>query len=144
MSYDNMPYIDTVAIRDVLRLEFPLTSDVPIFDEFPSDEEIVRYGLYVSAVYTTSRTPYQLGVHNGGSIYTALDQFNVVFVSFQTDPKKERVNAAIAGLVTYKLPTTDIAFLDGYFERDFVQNLEYKTQLEKYNYTFQLKRLEFQ
>lgn len=133
----NQPLITTTQIIKALQVSIPKLWNIPIYDDFPSDSDVVRFGVYVSDVHTVERNPYQLGVTAGGAIYTAIDQFGVTYVSFQDDPYNVQVNAIIANLVY-------AAIMEGYHERDFSQELFYGMQAEKHTWTFQLKRLEFQ
>lgn len=137
----NAPLIDTQAIIDALFLTIPKSWNIPIFGDFPSDNEIVRYGIYVSDVHTVERSVNQLGVQYCGSIYNAVDSFNVTYISYQDDPYNTQVNAIIANLVTDSVD--GVQLMDGYFERTFTQDLIYGPQAERHVWTFQMKRLEF-
>lgn len=137
----NAPLIETQEIIDALFLTIPKSWNIPIFGEFPSDNEIVRYGIYVSDVHTTERSVNQLGVQYCGSIYNAIDSFNVTYISYQDDPYNSQVNAIIANLVTDSVD--GVQLMDGYFERTFNQDLIYGPQAERHIWTFQMKRLEF-
>ena len=137
----NAPLITTSDITASLKLTVPTSWNVPIYDDFPSDTDIVRYGIYVSDVHTIERSVNQLGIQYCGAIYNAIDQFGVNYISFQDDPYNVQVNAIIANLVTVKIDGT--ALMDGYFSRTFSQNLVYGTQAERHIWTFQMTRLEF-
>ena len=82
----NAPLITTKEIIDVLRLTIPSKWNVPIYDDFPSDSDVVRYGVYVSDVHTVERSVNQLAITYCGYIYNAVDQFSVTYISFQDDP----------------------------------------------------------
>ena len=139
----NAPTVDTAQIIDVLKRDIPNNSNIPIYDDFPSDSEVVRYGIYVSDVHTVSRNPHQLSVNYCGAIYHAFDEFNVTYISYQDDPYNLQVNAIIANLVT-ALKDDGQQLFDGYFQRDFDQVRTYgPTQAEKHTWTFSLLRLEF-
>lgn len=141
----NSQYITSTEIVDALKLQIKtLRLKVPVYDEYPSDNTIIRYGLYVGNLYTSDRTPYQLALNLGGNIYYAVDQVIIVFISFQTDPNKAVIKRLVDDLVTYQVPTTGLEMMNGYFERDYAQSLEYGPQRERYTWTFSLKRLEFQ
>jgi hypothetical protein len=130
----------TAAILQVI----PKSWKIEVFDDFPSDDDIVRYGIYVSDIHTIERTPYRLAVNLGGNIYVATDQVKIVYVSFQDDTHQVDVNDYISGLVDYTMTGASQQLFDGYHERDFTQELYYGVQSEKHTWTFQLKRLEFQ
>jgi len=139
----NAPTVNETQIVDVLKRDIPSDWNIPIYVDFPSDSEVVRYGIYVSDVHTVERNPHQLGIQYCGSIYHAFDEFNVTYISYQDDPYNIQVNAIIANLVTaYKDDGQQL--FDGYFERDFDQVRTYgPTQAEKHTWTFRLLRMEF-
>lgn len=139
----NAPTVNETQIIDVLQRDIPSDWNIPIYSDFPSDSEVVRYGIYVSDVHTVSRNPHQLGIQYCGSIYHAYDEFNITYISYQDDPYNIQVNAIIANLVTaYKDDGQQL--FDGYFERDFDQVRTYgPTQAEKHTWTFRLLRMEF-
>lgn len=140
----NDPYITQAQVTKMLQFYIPKSWNVPIFTEFASDTDIVRYGLYVSNIVTVNRIPNQLGVTTGSNIYNATDTFYIAYISFQQDPNINRVRDMVNNLVTENYPGTNVPFLDGYFERNYAEDLNYGTQRERYTWTFELTRLEFQ
>lgn len=142
----NDPYITGDEVYHMVKYYMPRDWDVPVFSntEFSSDTDIVRYGIYISNVVTTSRVPNQLGVTPGSSIYNATDEFYIAYISFQQDPNINRVRDIINDLVTENYPGTDTPFMNGYWERSYNEVLNYGTQRERYTWTFKLTRLEFQ
>ena len=139
----NAPTVNETQISDVLRRDIPKAWNIPIYSDFPSDSEVVRYGIYVSDVHTVSRNPHQLAIQYCGAIYHAFDEFNITYISYQDDPYNTAVNAIIANLVTAVKDDGQQLF-DGYFERDFDQVRSYgPTQAEKHTWTFSLLRMEF-
>ena len=139
----NAPTVNTTQIIDVLKRDIPRTWNVPIYDDFPSEDEKVRYGIYVSDVHTNSRNPHQLAIQYCGAIYHAFDVFDVTYISYQDDPYNLDVNAIIANLVV-ALKDDGEQLMEGYFERNFNQVRTYgPTQAEKHVWTFELTRLEF-
>jgi hypothetical protein len=139
----NAPTVNTQQIIDVLKRDIPSDWNVPIYDEYPSDQEVVRYGIYVSDVHTVERNPHQLGIQYCATIYHAYDQFTVAYISYQDDPFNIQLNAIIANLVT-AIKDDGKQLFDGYFERNFDQVLTYgPTQAERHNWTFRLLRMEF-
>lgn len=140
----NDPYITQAQVTKMLQFYIPKSWNVPIFTEFASDTDIVRYGLYVSNIVTVNRIPNQLGVTTGSNIYNATDTFYIAYISFQTDPNINKVRDMVNNLVTDNYPGTQVPFLDGYFERNYAEDLNYGTQRERYTWTFELTRLEFQ
>jgi len=139
----NAPTVDSQQIIDVLKRDIPKQWNIPIYDDFPSNSEVVRYGIYVSDVHTVSRNPHQLAVQYCGAIYHAFDEFNVTYISYQDDPYNLQVNAIIGNLVT-AVKDDGVQLMDGYFERNFDQVRTYgPTQAEKHTWTFSLVRMEF-
>ena len=142
VSVLNAPLITTKEVIDALRLTIPNSWNVPIYDDFPSDSDVVRYGVYVSDVHTVERSVNQLAVNYCGYIYNAVDQFSVTYISFQDDPYNIQLNAIIANLVTDEVD--GVQLMDGYFQRTFTQDLVYgPTQAERHTWTFQMTRMEF-
>jgi hypothetical protein len=139
----NQPYTTQDQIIAVVRRDIPTAWNIPVFEDFPSQTEKVRYGVYVSDVHQDDRNPHQLGVQYGGSIYHAYDTFSVSYISYQEDPYNQSVNAIIANLVI-ALKDDGQQLFDGYFERNFTQVRTYgPTQAERHDWTFRVLRLEF-
>jgi hypothetical protein len=139
----NAPTVTETQISNVLRRDIPKAWNIPIYSDFPSDSEVVRYGIYVSDVHTVSRNPHQLAIQYCGAIYHAYDEFGITYISYQDDPYNTAVNAIIANLVTAVKDDGEQLF-DGYFQRDFEQVRSYgPTQAEKHTWTFSLLRMEF-
>ena len=138
----NAPLITTNEIIEALRLTIPTQWNIPIYDDFPSVADVVRYGIYVSDVHTVSRSVNQLGITYCSNMYNAVDQFGVTYISFQDDPYNIQVNAIIANLTVDQI--NGIPLFDGYFSVTFEQDLVYgPTQAERHDWTFQMTRLEF-
>lgn len=139
----NQPYVNGTEIINVLKRDIPKAWNIPIYDDYPSEADVVRYGIYVSDVHLDERNPHQLGVQYCASIYHAYDVFNITYISYQDDPYNTAVNAIIANLVT-ALKDDGQQLFDGYFERDFSQERTYgPTQAERHTWTFRLLRMEF-
>lgn len=133
-----LPLINKNSIINVLRATIPtVTPRIEISDEYPSDDTIVRYGIFVDDVSTTDKTPYQLGVQYGGSIYTVTDTFGVLYVGIQNDIRTDSICNAIQNL------SSNLTLINGYHEIDFTQDMVIGNRSEKRTYTFTLKRLEF-
>ena len=138
----NAPYVVSQEIIDALKVTLPSKWNIPVYDEYPSETDKVRFGLYVTEVYTAERNINQLGIQYCGAYYNAIDTFNVIYVSFQQDPYELQVNEVIANLVTLKVGNTPL--FDGYFARTFTQDLSYgPTRAAIHTWTFRLTRLEF-
>lgn len=143
MAILNAPLVTSEDIIAVIRRDVPTSWNIPVYDDFPSEAEAVRYGIYVSDVHTTERNPHQLGIQYCATIYHAYDEFNVTYISYQDDPYNVDVNAIIANLVV-ALKNNGQQLFDGYFQRDFTQVRTYgPTQAERHTWTFRLLRLEF-
>ena len=139
----NEPTVTETQISNVLRRDIPKAWNIPIYSDFPSDSEVVRYGIYVSDVHTVSRNPHQLAVQYCGAIYHAFDEFGITYISYQDDPYNTAVNSIIANLVI-AIKDDGQQLMDGYFERNFDQVRSYgPTQAEKHTWTFTLTRMEF-
>ena len=139
----NQPFVNETQIINVLKRDIPTTWNIPIYNDFPSNNEKVRYGIYVSDVHTDHRNPHQLAVQYCGTIYHAYDEFMVTYISYQEDPYNIQVNAIIANLVT-AIKDDGEQLMNGYFQRDFDQVRTYgPTQAEKHVWTFSLLRMEF-
>jgi hypothetical protein len=134
----NTPLIVKQQIIDYLKVVtdnlIPIIEVSPIY---PSADDIVAYGIYVSDVSTKSREVNQLGTQACGSIYTMTDDFQILFVSYQDDPKWMYIEERIQDL------SANSQFFDGYFEVTFVQDVVIGNKSEKRTYTFTLKRLNF-
>jgi hypothetical protein len=134
----NVPLIVKQNIIDYLKVVTDtLVPIVEVTGIYPSTDDIVPYGIYVDDVSTVSRESYQLGVQTCGSIYTMTDQFSILFVSVQDDPKWIFVEQRIQDM------SADSTFFNGYFEILFTQNIVIGNKSEKRTYTFNLKRLNF-
>ena len=139
----NSPTVTQNEIFEVVRRDIPTAWNVPIFEDFPSNSEVVRYGVYISDVHTVERNPNQLGIQFCGAIYNASDEFNITYVSYQDDPYNVAVNSIIANLVT-AVKDDGVQLMDGYFERTFDQVRTFgPTQAEKHTWTFRMLRMEF-
>lgn len=139
----NEPFVTGEQIAAVLKRDVPKQWNIPIYTDYPSEAEVVRYGVYVSDVHLDERNPHKLGLQYCASIYHAYDVFNVTYISYQDDPYNIAVNAIIANLVT-ALKDDGQQLFDGYFERDFNQVRTYgPTQAERHTWTFRLLRMEF-
>jgi hypothetical protein len=139
----NAPTVTQNEIVAVVRRDIPKSWNIPIFEDFPSDSEVVRYGIYISDVHMVERNPHQLGIQYCGSVYHAYDEFNITYISYQDDPYNNAVNNIIANLVT-AIKDDGVQLMDGYFERDFNQVRTYgPTQAEKHTWTFRMLRMEF-
>ena len=139
----NSPTVTQNEIFEVVRRDIPTAWNVPIFEDFPSNSEVVRYGVYISDVHTVERNPNQLGIQFCGAIYNASDEFNITYVSYQDDPYNVAVNSIIGNLVT-AIKDDGMQLMDGYFQRDFNQVRTFgPTQAEKHTWTFRMLRMEF-
>lgn len=133
-----LPLINKNSIINVLKATIPTVSPrIEISDEYPSDDTIVRYGVFVDDVSVIDKTPYQLGVQYGGSIYTVTDSFQILYVGIQNDIRTDSITNAIQNLAS------NLVLMNGYHEMDYTQDMIIGNRSEKRTYTFTLKRLEF-
>lgn len=134
----SVPLIVKQQIIDYLNVVAAnLVPIVEVSGIFPSADDVVPYGIYVDDVSTSSRDVYQLGVQSCGSIYTMTDQFMILFVSIQDDPKWVFIEERIQQLAC------DSEFFSGYHEVTFTQNVVIGNRSEKRTYIFSCKRLNF-
>jgi hypothetical protein len=134
----NVPLIVKQNIIDYIKVVADnLIPIVEVSGVYPAADDIVSYGVYVDDVSTISREVNQLGITRCGSIYTMTDQFSILFVSIQDDPKWIFIEERIQGM------SADAAFFNGYYEVTFTQNVVIGNRSEKRTYTFNLKRLNF-
>lgn len=138
----NVPYIDNEEIIIALRAVIPTAWNIPIYDEFPSDVEQVRYGLYVGDVYTSGRTGNQLSLSFCGAIYDAVDTFTITYVSFQQDPYETRMCNIVSNLATLQID--GIPLMGSYVNNSFSQTLTYgPTRAAIHTWTFESTRPDF-
>ena len=134
----NVPLIVKQNIIDYIKVVADtLVPIVEVSGVYPAADDVVPYGIYVDDVSTVSREVNQNGVTRCGSIYTMNDQFNVLFVSIQDDPKWIFIEERIQGMAA------DAGFFNGYYEVTFTQNVVIGNRSEKRTYVFNLKRLNF-
>jgi hypothetical protein len=134
----NVPLIVKQNIIDYINVVARnLVPIVEVSGIYPATDDIVPYGVYVDDVSTISREVNQLGITRCGSIYTMTDQFSVLFVSIQDDPKWIFIEERIQNM------SADAAFFNGYYEVTFTQDIVIGNRSEKRTYTFNLKRLNF-
>ena len=135
---NNVPLITKQNIIDYIKVVADtLVPIVEVSGVYPAADDVVPYGIYVDDVSTVSREVNQNGVTRCGSIYTMNDQFNVLFVSIQDDPKWIFIEERIQGMAA------DAGFFNGYYEVTFTQNVVIGNRSEKRTYVFNLKRLNF-
>jgi hypothetical protein len=134
----NVPLIIKQNVIDYIKVVADtLTPIVEVSGIYPSADDIVPYGIYVDDVSTINREVYQLGTQPCGSIYTMTDQFQILFVSIQDDPKWIYIEERIQNM------SADTTFFSGYFQVTFTQNVVIGNRSEKRTYVFDLKRLNF-
>lgn len=131
------PLITKEQIIEYLIARVPDCPVVEVSGVFPSDDSITKYGVYVRDIGTDTRLPYKLGVTYGGSIYTETDTFVIVYISFQNDPQAPATRTVIERMAS------DVNFFNGYHEVNFLRDVEIGNRSEKYTYTYNCKRLEF-
>ena len=132
------PLVDKAQIvtylRAVARQQTPI---VEVSATYPSEDDNIAYGLYVDDVTNNSRTVNQLAIQNCGSMYDAVDQFNILYISFQNDPQALVIQDAIEDLAG------NVNFFDGYTSVEFDRVVTIGNRSEIHTYTFDLTRLDF-
>lgn len=135
---NNVPLIVKQNIIDYIKVVSDnLVPIVEVSGIYPAEDDIVPYGIYVDDVSTISREVNQNGVTRCGSIYTMTDQFSILFVSIQDDPKWVYIEERIQNM------SADSDFFNGYYEVTFTQDVVIGNRSEKRTYVFNLKRLNF-
>lgn len=133
----SMPLIKTKKIVDYLLGELKCNKPpIQVIDVYPAEDDQVSYGIYVNGINTVSRDSFQLGIQPCGSIYTMVDEFQILFVSFQNDPQADFVESVIQKLAE------DVKFFDGYHQVTYTVDDEIGNRSEKRTYTFNLERIE--
>ena len=103
------PLVDKAEVvtylRAVARTQTPI---IEVSPTYPSDDATVAYGLYVDDVTTNSRSVNQLAIQKCGAMYDAVDQFNIMYISYQNDPQSLVIQDAIEDLAA------NVNFFDGY------------------------------
>jgi hypothetical protein len=133
----SMPLRTKDEVIAYLRERMPDCPVVEVSGIFPSDDDIVKYGIYVDDVNMNIREPYKLGVTYSGGVYIATDVNAILFVSFQNDPQGQEVQRVIQELAQ------NTVFWDGYHEVSFTRDVVIGNRSEKHTYTFELRRLDF-
>lgn len=114
-----------------------LTPVVEVSGVYPSNDDVVPFGVYVRDCHPISREVNQLGTTVCGSVYTVTDQFEILYVSFQDDPQSLIVLGHVNDLAA------DSQFFDGYYEVTFAKSETLGNRSEKHTYTFNMKRLDY-
>ena len=133
----SLPLVDQKKIVDYLVLRMPQDPIIEVNSNYPTSDAQASYGVYVTNVYTRAREVNQLGVKYGASMYTCSDEFKILYVSYHQDPQSQQVEDVIAELAR------DTNFFDGYFQVTYQRVTVFGQRSEKYTYTFDIKRLEF-
>ena len=132
------PLVDKAKIvtylRAVARQQTPI---VEVSATYPSEDDNIAYGLYVDDVTNNSRTVNQLAIQKCGAMYDAVDQFNILYISFQNDPQALVIQDAIEDLAG------NVNFFDGYTSVEFDRVVTIGNRSEIHTYTFDLTRLDF-
>lgn len=130
------------ALQSQFRAQLPGTV-IEVFDTWPSDDTNVRYGVYVADLHQTNRTPYQLGVRVGGSVYLVTDEVEITYISFRDDVNNTTVMNIISDLVAYQASGPTRPLFDGYHQRTYTQDEEYGSRAMRHRWVLSLERLEF-
>lgn len=132
------PLVDKAKIvtylRAVARQQTPI---IEVSATYPSEDDNIAYGLYVDDVTNNSRTVNQLAIQKCGAMYDAVDQFNILYISFQNDPQALVIQDAIEDLAG------NVNFFDGYTSVEFDREVTIGNRSEIHTYTFDLTRLDF-
>jgi len=138
MALGNLPLVNKTKIathlKEVAKLQTPI---IEVSEIYPSDDSTVAYGIYVGDVTENSRSVNQLGVQSCASMYNAVDQFNIMFISYQEDRQSPIILNTINELAG------NPSFFDGYTSVEYTHDVTIGNKSEIHIYTFNLTRLEF-
>jgi hypothetical protein len=138
MALSNLPLVNKTEIvtylREVAKIQTPI---IEVAANYPSEDSTIAYGLYVDDVTENSRSVLQLGVQSCASMYNAVDEFNILYISYQNDPQAPVILNAINNLAA------NVNFFDGYTSVEYDRNVTIGNKSEIHTYTFNLTRLEF-
>jgi hypothetical protein len=138
MALSNLPLVDKAKIvtylREVAKIQTPI---IEVSGNYPSEDSTISYGIYCGDVTENSRSVNQLGVQSCASMYDAVDQFNIMYISYQSDPQSPVILNTINGLAA------NVNFFDGYTSVEYTQDVTIGNRSEIHTYTFNLTRLEF-
>lgn len=133
----SQPLVTKEQIIEYLKERIPCDPVIEVSGIWPSNDDVVPYGLYVHDVEIESREVNQLAVQYCGSIYNITDGFTILYVSFQDDPQSYRTLGVIQDMAT------DVRFFDGYFNVTYTHTTEFGNRAEKHTYTFEMQRIDF-
>ena len=138
MALTHQPLVNKAEVvaylKAVARLQTPI---IEVSDVYPSADDTVAYGLYVEDTNTSSRTVNQLAVQNCGSMYDVVDQFSIMFISYQNDKQ------ALVILDEINKLAGNTTIFDGYLSVEYDRSVTIGNRSEIHIYTFNLTRLEF-
>ena len=138
MALSNLPLVNKAKIvtylREIARLQTPI---IEVSPNYPSEDSTIAYGLYVDDVTENSRTVNTLAVQNCGTMYDAVDEFNILYISYQNDPQSKVILDSINNLAA------NVNFFDGYTSVEYSRDVTIGNKSEIHTYTFNLTRLEF-
>ena len=72
---------DVISVLNSVKSTTTGTSLVEVFTEFPSDENKISEGIYVSRVYEAERNIHTQGINPGGKIYYVKDRVEMYLVT---------------------------------------------------------------
>ena len=138
MALSNLPLVNKTKIatylKEVAKLQTPI---IEVSEVYPSEDSTVAYGIYVDDCVEISRSVNQLGVQSCASMYDAVDQFNIMYISYQSDRQAPVILNTINNLAA------NVNFFDGYTSVEYTQDVTIGNRSEIHIYTFNLTRLEF-
>ena len=138
MALSNLPLVNKAEIvtylREIAKIQTPI---IEVSANYPSADDNIAYGIYCDDVTENSRSVNQLAIQNCGSMYDAVDQFNILYISYQNDPQSPVILNAINNLAA------NVNFFDGYTSVEYNREVTIGNKSEIHTYTFNLTRLEF-
>jgi hypothetical protein len=138
VALSNLPLVDKAKIvtylREVAKIQTPI---IEVSGTYPSEDSTIAYGIYCDDVTENSRSVNQLGVQSCASMYNAVDEFNILYISYQNDPQAPVILNATNNLAA------NVNFFDGYTSVEYNRDVTIGNRSEIHTYTFNLTRLEF-
>lgn len=133
-----MPLVTNTQVQQALKALSTSTSggsNLEVFTEFPSDENIASEGFYVARVFQAERNKLSAGTSPGGWIYMIKDRVEMYMITQQVDPYVDNLLGLFPTLL-------DLPLFNGYHIREHSIEQLYIKNSERYRIVFNLSRLQ--
>ena len=111
------------------------TSNLQVFTEFPSNENVISEGVYVARAYQADRMKNSNGITPGGHVYNIKDRIEMYVITQQINPFVETELSIFQTFI-------DNALFQDYFLREHTIEQQYVNNSERYRVVFDLTRLQ--